>query len=754
MLTQKDKMKSIDMTFRWRKLFVAFLVMTLFASLNGCAKLSMQERLDAQNNKTADMHKSETRAVDKAEYNKQNSEKPVGTIENQTGDLAKIDSGEGSVEFNEKEALKRKEEKTKAVRNNRTDENITRIILEPEKQVVNLPEQNQGNENGTAVNFDNADLYEVVRTIAEILNINYIIDPNVRGVVSIHTSGRISREDLLPLFYQILEINGLSMVREGDVYKIIKSTDTVRQTLLTMSGRNYENIPVGERPILQLIPLKYISAAEMTTIITPFLSTNAFISSHRKNLIVMDKALNIQKLLKLIDVFDINLMDKYYHKIFPVVHISANEAESLLNNIFASYGVGKENLTLIPVDRAGLIIAISEREEYFEKIDAFLSQFDIPTADTESRIYIYSVKNGSADDLSLLLQNVFTDVDTSIQETAGTTEGTEKKTTALFREQRREGNRETVSEGSSLSGSIRITADLVRNALIIEATPKDYQVIESMLSQIDIPPRQVLIEVTIAEITLDNTTSLGVDWAYTHGIDNPSSTSGPGKDLYGILSTAGESGLQYLVGNTNQWKATLNAAAIDSKLNLLSTPSILASDNKEAKIEISTENPVISSVYDTSTGGDNSTITTNVQYRDTGIILSVTPHINQNGLVSMEISQEVSDALGPTEVSGQSYPTFFKRSIDTTLVVRNNQTIVIGGLMTEKKGLNRNGVPFFSKIPLIGFLFGSRNSEKHKVELILLITPRVITDMTDVDEVTENFRRKVTEVRSWMESVQ
>jgi general secretion pathway protein D len=251
-------------------------------------------------------------------------------------------------------------------------------------------------------------------------------------------------------------------------------------------------------------------------------------------------------------------------------------------------------------------------------------------------------------------------------------------------------------------------------------------------------PRQVLIEAMIAEISLDDRTQFGVDWSYSRG-----DGSYPTAHLLSAALDSSLGGLQYVVGQTKRWSATLTALASENKVNILSSPTVLASNDKPATINISTEVPVASAQYRYSDSSSQPVTTTNIEYRNTGIILDVTPHINESGLVSMEISQEVSEQEGEVIVAGESYPSFFQRTVNTTLTVSHNQTIVIGGLIRENRSTGKSGVPGINKIPIIGSLFGTDSESSSKTELIILITPRVIVNLNDVDLVTEGFKSKI-----------
>ncbi|RLC20115.1 MAG: hypothetical protein DRI57_05555 [Deltaproteobacteria bacterium] len=594
------------------------------------------------------------------------------------------------------------------------------------------------------LNFDNADLYEVIRNLAELLNINYIADPNVRGTVTIHTAGQLQKKDLFPVFFQILEANGLTAVKEGSLYKIVSLRDAPRMPIASRFGQLGKEAPPGERIIIQIIPLKFISGQEITKLLTPFISAEGSIVTHEDSntLLLVDKAANILKALKLIRVFDVNVFEKVSHRVYHFEYADAEEMAKTLTDIIASYGAAKDTVKFIAVQRLNTLIVVSSVPYVFDKIQQIIRQFDVPGDDIEPRIYVYSVKNGEANDLAELLNSVFSRASKKERVKQVQPPKESKKTDVAkltFGSAKSEktkktgGNVSAAHSSGTLKGDIRITSDEVRNALIIEAIPRDYQIIGNILKRIDVLPRQVLIEVTIAEISLDTKTDLGIEWSYVKGSRKPDTST--------LEARIGVAGLRYLLGQTDRWFAALSALATDKKINILSSPSILASDNKEAKIDISTEVPVASAIYNKD---DSNIVETNIQYRDTGVILSVTPHINEYGLVSMDISQEVSNQLEDSvQVGTGTQPAFFKRSISTSLTVKHGQTIVIGGLIQQTENRGFSGLPCLSSIPVAQYLFGKKSESIDKKELILLITPRVITTLEDVDAVTEEFKSKV-----------
>ncbi len=595
-------------------------------------------------------------------------------------------------------------------------------------------------ETGTVTfNFDDADLYEVIRVMGEILNINYIVDPGIRGSVTIHTSGSLKRRDLYSIFHQILELNGLAAVQEGNLVKIIKANDISR-----MPGIPY---PGGGR-IIQLVPLRYVDAGEVTKLLAPFTSSDGVIVSDQgsNTLLIVDRAVNMPKLVDLIKVFDVDVFENIQHKFYRLYNIEADEAGKLISQVVSAQGA-KDVYGFIPIKRTNTLLVTCKKPRDFVRIDELVEKIDETNDLAEPQIYVYYVRNGQADELSELLGTVFQETTSSkdkknelLKQTPDTPPSPEAVKKELFPSSGVKKTTQTKGEavtgegsGGSLRGEVRITPDTIRNALIINALPSDYRIVKRLLDQVDILPRQVLIEAIIAEITLSDSIKLGVDWEYN-------SEGGYTDGL--VTGTISESGLSLVLGLSDKLKSSAEANETNSDVNILSSPRLLASDNKEAKINIADQIPVATTTYDY-TESTTGILETDIQYRDTGIILSVTPHINDRGLVSMEISQEVSDFKENFEVAGSSYPSFTERKVETSLTVQHGQTIVIGGLIREKNDKTQQGVPFLSQIPVIGFLFGQHNTTKDKVELIILITPWVIRNQDDIDEVTREFKTKV-----------
>lgn len=610
------------------------------------------------------------------------------------------------------------------------------------------------------LNFDNADLFEVIRTFADLLDFNFVLDSGVSGKVTLQTSRGLNRGDLWPVFFQVLEVNGLTATEEDGLFKISSSKDAARLQLRYRMGKQDPDAFPSERIMIQIIPLAYIQADEMANLIKPFVSANGTIITHDKTntIVLVDKGAAIVKALRLVEVFDIDLFERMRHRFYTFTYVQAEEMQKLLSDILDGYSDGKkENLKLIPIERLNALLVVCDDPNLMQIVDGFVQQLDVPSEDIEPRIYVYPVENARAEDLGSLLESIFTksvEEDRKLGKDKGASEtGTAQASSGknpLMRTgepqpaesdapsaapatpSRVPGSGGGAATGAStLTGELKVTVDEVRNALIFEATPSDYRIVEGILEELDVMPRQVLIEVLIAEISLDDSSELGVEWSYLKS-----------NELLETTVNIGSSGLSYAKNLSDKWAVALSALASENKVKVISAPSVMASDNTAASINVTTEVPVASAQYEYNDGGG--VTSTTIQYRNTGIILSVTPHINKRGLVSMEISQEVSNQASGVIVADKEYPSFRQNSVTTTLTVGHEQTIVIGGLIRENHDHSESGLPLLREVPFLKYLAGRQKQTASRTELVISITPHVIVNLEDVDTITDEFKKKIS----------
>ncbi len=629
----------------------------------------------------------------------------------------------------------------------------------------------EGEKQKIALDFDDADIYEVINALSDILNINYIIDPSVRGKVNIHTSGEIDKSQIFPILETIFKLNNIAAVKAGNLYKIIPIKEA-KSALTEMGvGSELASLPSGDRVIIQIVPLRYIPAAEVAKVLKPFVSAGGDIQEYGKGniLIIIDTAANIQKLLGFIDIMDVDTFEQMNVSFFKVKNSDVKELAKELESLFSSsLGFSKSTdkglgISFIPIERINYILVVSSIPGIFERVEHWITVLDAVDTGTEEQVFVYFLENAKASDMVSVLGSLYgegpgTGGTTKQSKTPEKSKLSEQKSNRYRKTKETTTRRETGSGGGvsgaegMLQGPIKIVTDETTNAIIIRAIPGDYAVIKETIQKLDIIPKQVLIEVLIAEVTLSGDTELGIEWAlrgtsslggYTG--DNRAETTfglgGLGTDLAKSLNK----GFTYRF-DSNRLQAFLVAQASHNKLNILSCPQILAADNKEARIEVGEEVPIVTSEYVPLTTQQVYTTSRSIEYRSTGVLLTVTPRINDKGLVALEIAQEVSKAQ-PVVAGGIQSPTITNRKAETSMVVQNATTIVIGGLIGQETAKTISGIPFLSRIPLLGYFFSDTKNTEKKTELIILITPHVVTNINEAEIISQEFRNKVDQIK-------
>jgi general secretion pathway protein D len=537
-------------------------------------------------------------------------------------------------------------------------------------------------------------------------------------------------------------------------------------------------LKTSEKYVIEIIPLKYIPVTEVSKIIKPFLSDGADIAEHPPNniLIIADLATNVRKCLDIIGLFDIDIFTDLRVRIYPILNADVTEVAKEMERIFSSFEISTKSgrgvgITFTPVTRINSLLVVSSIPNIFEKVEGWLKELDkIPTEGTKFSVFVYYVQNAKAKDLAEVLKQIFV---TTKEKKA------EFKEKVVTSEQPSPGQRAVrpsptptpiapkEEAGAVPEGEINIVVDETNNALVIRAFARDYKSILETIKKLDIYPKQVLIEVLLAEITLDDSNKFGVEWGKFLSSGVPDShaqeillSARPPANPFSVDLVG--TGLRYsIVELGGRISAAVNLAAVEDRLKVISSPHIIASNNKEAKIQIGSSQPVLSSTYSygsTTTAATTTTLGTgyiegSIEYKDIGIIISVTPRISDGGLVSLEISIEKSTVNTSAIPLGnlQNVPVFGKKTAKTILSVTEGQTIVIGGLIEESKEKIAKGIPLLSKIPLLGSLFGFQEYDKKTTELILLMTPHIISNLTQSNEVTQEFREKVEGIKKELE---
>jgi general secretion pathway protein D len=670
-------------------------------------------------------------------------------------------------------------------------------------------------------NFDNADIEIVLQATSELLVFNYVLAPAARGKkVTVQTTGRIPVDDIFPVLLTILDVNGLAAVKSGNLWRIIPKEGAVQTSTRTIVGSQLDPGVPGDEVITQLIPLQFTTASDVLTLLRPFVPPQGSISATRDTnlLVITDAAANVRRLLDILKLVDVDVALNEL-QILPLKNADAQEVAQILTQLFASgrfraggaqlppgvtppappgappargqpppppsqdQGAADRTPLIVPERRSNSLIVYARKQEA-ETIARLVEKLDADIYGGQ-RVFFYFAENTKSRDLAATLDAIFGRGTGSTSSTSTTTTPTTRPTTGspgLPTQSSIAGSRTPgfgtqpgagrgpsfLEEGGGLAGETRFIPDEVTNSIIVTTYPRVWTEVEGIIRKLDRMPRQVLIEVLAAEVTLDDTTRLGLQWAIQHGRFSGSLTTPPATEAgaflpsrpsdlippFGITTFAGAaSGFNFFTFAAGEFLAAINALATDNKVNVLSSPSIMTAENKKAVINVSRSVPIVTSQQTpiggtiSSGGGQTNAIvgTQSVEYKDAGIILTVTPRIGEQGTVALDVKQEFNDVGPPTQPTGS--PEFLKREAETSVVLLNNQTLVLGGLIQNRRSIVKSGIPFLYTIPVFGYLFGSTSEQVQKTELILLITPRVIGTAIDAARVTDQMRNLTPELR-------
>jgi len=605
---------------------------------------------------------------------------------------------------------------------------------------------------GFLVKFNNADIYEVIHTLGRIAGINYLIDPRVRGVVNVHTQGRVKKEGALELLFSILKINGATAVREGDLYHIVPMAEAKMEPLLPeeQKGRKGDTFP--NRPVMRAFPLQYIAAAEMAKVIKPFVSAGGDVTEvPRANMVlVVDTEGNMEKHARLVELFDADAFRAAGVKMFPLKFLDPEEMAKTLENIFGALDFGAKGgkpsgINFVPLERMNTLLVVTASPKTMENIERWIVELDKESSSTSRTVYMYRVKHGRVEDIMPIMNKLFP-AKTGGEGTGKPTEFKPKvaepalKPSVIFSRDKKQAAAVQEEGAPGSEGAFDLILDEPTNSIIIRGSASEYAALMNVMKVIDVYPLQVLLEVLIAEVKLDDALRLGVDWQYmsqsgswTHDVS------------VGIPVDAGSQGLIYAFEKTNRLMGSVRALAQDGKVSILSSPIVISTNGKKSKIEVAEQIPVTTGQV-TNVAGAADVITETVEYVDVGIILNFTPYINDEGLITLEIDQNVSEVSGSSGGTVDN-PIFLKRSIQTTLLAPQDRSLVLGGLVSERRERSRDGVPFLYKIPVIGWLFGSRNASVRRTELLIFITPRVIESVEEGTQLSREFEDRVEELK-------
>ena len=614
------------------------------------------------------------------------------------------------------------------------------------------------------LNFESQDIRVLIQAIlGDYLHESFTIHPQVTGNVTVRTSQPVAKRDLVPMLEMMLRDNGQVMVREDGLYKIRPQTVSMRGTT-TPQVAGTTPLPNGFS--VQMVQLKFVGAKDMQRILEPYAIDPAVSvrTDDVRNLVILSGTQReIKHLLDIIEIFDVDFLAGYSVGLFPM-QTDVKSLSADLDRLFGTPAPGAAAsvsplagiVRIIPIERMNGLLVVSTQARYLEEAKKWIERLDKAGGLAGGmRLNVYQVQHGKADKLAQLLSDVYGN---------GNRSGTTPSPTVAPGQRPAQINTPGQpnqpfnplqalasvfqSSGVGVSQNTKIIPDIDNNALLILSSPSDFETIQSALRQLDVQRRQVKVEVLIAEVALKDELKYGIEWfintrnnttgALRNDKDGKLSAFGqalPTSPAAKLADVAATTGLQLVnLSGAGNIRAVLQALGDDGKSTIIFTPNVTVLDNEKASINVGTKISV--STGTTTTSGGNSVESRS--YIDTGVLLTVTPRINAGGRVTLDINQEVSSAPPNT-----ANPDISTRKAQTVVNVASGETIALAGLISRNTSFNTVGVPLFSKIPLIGGLFGTQSYANNRTELVLLITPVVISNNDEARAVTNELRQKL-----------
>ena len=583
------------------------------------------------------------------------------------------------------------------------------------------------------IDFDNVDIGLFIKFISELTGKNFVVDKAVRGKVTIISPTKISVREAYKVFESVLDVHGFTTVPAGSIIKIVPAVYARSKNIETRLRE--ERISPEDKVVTQLIPLAYANPDELKKLFAPLISKSSLIVSYNptRMLIVTDVFSNIQRLLKIIEAIDVKGIGEEI-SVIPLEHATASKLSKPLVSIFQKApsrqikGVPLAPvLRIMPDERTNSLIILATEDDTL-RLKKLIRLLDKEIPRGEGDIHVYYLQNANAEDLVKVLVALPSE---------------EKQQTV-------KGKAPVISE------ELQIVADKATNSLVIRAKKHDYLVLKDIIKKLDIPRLMVYIEALIMEVNVDKEFKLGVEWlgmedfsyhgktggffSGSGGIGDYSSTKGLSQGSLPSGFSLGVVGESITIGNVvfPNIAAILQAYQKDSDVNILSTPQILTTDNEEAEIKVGENVPYLTKE---ATGEQ---IYQTYEYRDVGVTLKITPQINQERFVRLKIFQENITLKKGTE---EFRPTTLKRSAETTVIVKDENTVVIGGIIGESTEKGRYQVPCLGDIPGLGLLFKSKSRTRNKTNLFVFLTPHIIQNPSEAQKIYEEKREEIDRIR-------
>ena len=649
---------------------------------------------------------------------------------------------------------------------------ISATILEGEQQIMAPPPPRDAvkiRSGDISLNFPSTDVRTVAKAVlGDLLRVPWTVSPGLTTAVTVVTPGPIARSSVLPYLEEALRGSNLALVEQSGIFNIT----LIDQARASGAGDGSASTIGFSTEILQL---QYVSAEEMRRLLEPVLPGVISAADVATNRVTISGTSGQRSSARdLLRQFDVNWLRGMTFALYiprkTDSRLIVPELEKLLNSPDAPT---RNLVRLISMENLNGILAISRQRQYLDDVGRFIEVLDREGQNNEPRLFVYRVQNGRSRDLARTLNTAFGNGSSSNEQgndpardvqfsqspdgngRADQTRGDNGNSGGNsfgINSQNRQQSQQSVAapnDGNSSSGgngttrpsgiAANISSDDNNNAIVVFGTPREYAIIEDALRKLDVLPSQVLIEAAITEVSLTNDLRYGLQWNFTSGNSNGVLTESS-NNLNLVRNTPGFS---FAFSPFSSINAVLNTLENKTNVNVVSAPKLLVLNNQTAILQVGDEVP-IATQNSTSNTNDTSPTINSIEYRDTGVILKITPRVNANGIVMLDITQEVSDVNDTVaRVNGINSPTISTRRISSTVAVKDGEVLALGGLIRNTQSKGRIGIPFLSQIPIIGGLFGRQTTTGNRIELIVLLKPRVIRTVEDGRAVTDELRAKI-----------
>ena len=585
----------------------------------------------------------------------------------------------------------------------------------------------------------------VHRVFGDMLHVNYVLDSRVpaKEKVSLNLQEPVSKRRLFETVRDILRGYTVAVREKDGIFYIEPVSD--KASLAMGQGTSMADIPDVPGQIRQIIPLQHANATNLMQIMTAVPGTQVIALPGENALIVMGAREGIEQILQFISVLDQPSMRGRFGSLVRLKYWDPQELAPKLRDILGTEGIpvssnsGMGGIQLIPFDRWRFLLAFAAEQSWLDRLGYWIQLLDVPKEQDERQYFVYFPESSRASELMGTLESILGLTRSSKGKTAtkgktGPMEMTRPAGTTVAQSEKKSvetGESDKESQLAILAEEIRLAIDEGRNAMIIYCTPQKYRMVESLLKQLDIQPPQVLIEATVAEVTLSDDLSFGLEWYLK-------STEGQQTSVLSTIGglALGSAGLNYsFLADSDKLKVLVNALAKDEKVKVLSSPHLTVRDGKSASINVGTQVPVVTS--ETAQSQNPNGVVRAYQYRSTGVMLQVTPTVHAHGVVTLEINQEVSE---PAQSGGEN-PLILNRTLQTEVVAGSGQTVIIGGLIKESNSESVKKVPVLGDIPVIGYLFKTTTRGLSRTELVVMITPHIIRSTQQIDDMRREVMR-------------